>query len=275
MSVHSPLADEYLANCGGRLGPSQALTHAAFRWIERRCYRASDAVQCFSRFIASLVSASSPGSAQVSVCPGYVDYAAMAIDLPRGEARRRLGPEWHTEEACFFSLRRHAPRMGLDRLIQAFARVRRESPDARCRLLIGGEGPQTPMLAALIRELRLESHAHLIGRIDEAAKALHYRAADCFVLPTTALEGFGLIVLEAFAAGTPVIATPVGAIPEVVDGHGTLTEDAGEDAIARAMLGFLARGADEAQAARRGYAAGFDKAAILPRLERIVMAGHA
>jgi len=273
MSVHSPLAEEYAANCGGHMGPLQALAHTAFRSIERRCYAGSDAIQCFSRFIAGRIEAAATRpTPKVTVCPGYVDYAPMALDMPRAEARRRLQlPFWQTGQTCFFSLRRHAPRMGLDRLVRAFARVRREAPQRPCRLILGGDGPQTAMLRELARELGIENEVHFAGRIDEAVKALHYRAADCFVLPTIALEGFGLIVLEAFAAGTPVIATPVGAIPEVVDGHGVLTEGADEQSIARAMLAFLASGPAGDEAARRDYAKSFDKAVVLPRLEGVVM----
>jgi glycosyltransferase involved in cell wall biosynthesis len=44
----------------------------------------------------------------------------------------------------------------------------------------------------------------------------YYQAADFFVLPTRELEGFGLVILEAMACGTPVLGTPIGAIPETV-----------------------------------------------------------
>lgn len=273
MSVHSPLADEYRANHGDRLGIRTSAVHFALRRIEAACYARSDALQCFSKFTASRLAGSFRRLPTLTICPGYVDYAAMAIDLTRGEARRALAsPCWQTEDLCFFSLRRHAPRMGLDRLIRAFAWLKRQRTRA-CRLILGGNGPQTPMLAEMARNLGLEADVHFVGRVEESRKALHYRAADCFVLPTSALEGFGLIVLEAFAAGTPVIATPVGAIPEVVDGLGTLAESADEDAIGRALLAFANDGDPGSDRARREYARSFDKETILGRLEAIVMAG--
>ena len=55
-----------------------------------------------------------------------------------------------------------------------------------------------------------------LGRLSDDALALAYQAADVFLLPTTALECFGLIILEAFACECPVIATDAGAIPEVM-----------------------------------------------------------
>ena len=69
----------------------------------------------------------------------------------------------------------------------------------------------------------------------------HYRAASLFVLPTVALEGFGLITVEAFACGTPVLGTPVGAIPEVLRPFDPrlLARDASPDALAEGILRLL------------------------------------
>ena len=54
------------------------------------------------------------------------------------------------------------------------------------------------------------------GRVPETRLPEHYGACDAFVLPTARLECFGLILLEALACGRPTLATPVGAIPEIV-----------------------------------------------------------
>ncbi|MFL5516929.1 MAG: glycosyltransferase, partial [Gemmatimonadales bacterium] len=59
-------------------------------------------------------------------------------------------------------------------------------------------------------------HVRLLGRLSDAQLPLAYRAADMTVVPTVALEGFGLIAVESLAAGTPVLVTPVGGLPEVV-----------------------------------------------------------
>jgi len=56
-----------------------------------------------------------------------------------------------------------------------------------------------------------------LGRIDDEQLPLAYAACDAFVLPTAELECFGLIAVEALSAGRPVLATPVGAIPEVIE----------------------------------------------------------
>jgi glycosyltransferase involved in cell wall biosynthesis len=55
------------------------------------------------------------------------------------------------------------------------------------------------------------------GRVSENDLRDWYRAADVFVLPTIAYEGFGMVTVEALASGTPVVGTPVGATPELLE----------------------------------------------------------
>lgn len=75
------------------------------------------------------------------------------------------------------------------------------------------------------------------GLIPEADLASFYQAADCFVLPTRSLEGFGLVTVEALACGTPVLGTPVGATPEILAplAPELLTDDASPEALARGI----------------------------------------
>jgi glycosyltransferase involved in cell wall biosynthesis len=62
----------------------------------------------------------------------------------------------------------------------------------------------------------LDDRATLLGRVSDQRLPVLYRSCDVFVLPTLALECFGIIILEALASGKPVIATPVAAIPELL-----------------------------------------------------------
>ena len=131
--------------------------------------------------------------------------------------------------------------MGLDLLVEA-ARILREQRH-RFRIIIGGSGSAEESLRGQIASANLQNHVFLIGRIADGQLPLCFAAADCFVLPTRALECFGLIVLESFATGTPVIATPVGAIPELVSQQGDnwLAADATAPAIADRIACFLRR----------------------------------
>ena len=71
-------------------------------------------------------------------------------------------------------------------------------------------------LRAQVQEFGLEGHVTFTGFISEEDLPAYYQAADLFVVPTVALEGFGLITLEALASGLPVVGTPVGSTREIL-----------------------------------------------------------
>jgi glycosyltransferase involved in cell wall biosynthesis len=119
----------------------------------------------------------------------------------RDVARRQLG--WPSDVPVAFTVRRLVPRMGLDVLLRAWAAV----TPAEALLVIAGDGPERPALERLRAELGLADRVRLVGRIDDAALVSSYQAADVVVVPTVALEGFGLIAAEALACGTPVVAS--------------------------------------------------------------------
>jgi glycosyltransferase involved in cell wall biosynthesis len=87
----------------------------------------------------------------------------------------------------------------------------------------------------------IESYCHFLGRIPDEELPAMYAACDAFVLPTAQLECFGLIMLEALASGRPVLATPVGAIPEVLGRIEPkwLADDQTERALTRLLCSFL------------------------------------
>jgi glycosyltransferase involved in cell wall biosynthesis len=80
-----------------------------------------------------------------------------------------------------------------------------------------------------------------LGRLEDDQLPLAYAGCDAFVLPTAELECFGLIAVEALSAGRPVLATPVGAIPEIIGRFepSWLAQTAEVDDIARLLRGFL------------------------------------
>jgi glycosyltransferase involved in cell wall biosynthesis len=111
------------------------------------------------------------------------------------------------------SVRELRYRYGLDTAIEAVAALPRSS---RVKYFIGGRGESRAALEHLIQQRDAADGIRLIGRLSETDLRLAYQAADLFVLPTRALECFGLIVLEALAADLPVLATRVGALPEIL-----------------------------------------------------------
>lgn len=146
--------------------------------------------------------------------PGGVE--ADRYDLPdsRQQARARLG--WPQGRPVILTVRRLVKRMGLTALVDSMVELRRRVPDAL--LVVAGRGPEAAALQDRIGALGLEEHVRLLGFVPDAQLPLAYRAADLCVMPSQALEGFGITVLESLASGTPVLVTPVGGLPEVVEG---------------------------------------------------------
>jgi len=144
---------------------------------------------------------------------------------------------------------RLAPEKDQHRLLEAFALLRREHPGAR--LVLAGDGPLRAELEARARELSIDPAVTFLGFRERVADVLS--GLDIFAL-SSRTEGVPLALLEAMAAGLPVVATAVGGVPEVVvDGEsGLLVPPADAEALAGA-LGRLAR--DRPLAERLGAAA--------------------
>ncbi len=129
---------------------------------------------------------------------------------------------------------------GVDDLLQSLALVRSDLPDAR--LLVLGTGQDQVKLEALAKDLGLDDVVNFAGWVDPGDVSTYMAAADIFVGPSKQSasgwrEGLGLVFLEAMAAGTAVIATRSGGIPDiVVDGEtGLLVAENAPDEIATAV----------------------------------------
>ncbi|MDP1846716.1 MAG: glycosyltransferase family 4 protein [Solirubrobacteraceae bacterium] len=109
---------------------------------------------------------------------------------------------------CVAALRREK---GHDTLLAAFAQVRAAIPDAR--LVLVGDGPHRPQVEAMVRAAGLSDAVRLTGRATQIWP--HLADADVFALASPS-EALGIAIMEAMAAGLPVVATDVGGIPELV-----------------------------------------------------------
>lgn len=129
-------------------------------------------------------------------------------------------------------------RKGLLYLLRAYAQVKWQFPD--CRLLIAGPGEPDKESVRTIAERGLRD-VHLLGHIPEAEKARYYRIADIFCSPATGDESFGIVLLEAMAAGRPIVASAIPGYASVLeDGmEGLLVNPRDEAAFAAALLRLL------------------------------------
>ena len=224
------------------------------RTLVGRALRAADAVVAPSRFTASVVQQTAGiGDRRLVVLP-HAHPAEMPLVLGvqpqlRNQSRvlsvARLVPE-------------HAYK-GIDTLLTMWPRVLEAVPQAELQVV--GDGPDRPRLEAEARRLGLDGRARFAGALDDAALARAYGEAAVFALPVRTTvgsqaggEGFGLVYLEAAAAGLPVVAGNGGAIPEVVrDGEtGLLVDPQAPDEVARAIVRLLR---DPELARRMGEAA--------------------
>ena len=149
---------------------------------------------------------------RIHIIPGGVDASRFDHSRSRTDCRAALG--WPTDRSIVLCVRRLVRRVGLDALIDAAVSVKRRVPEVL--ILIAGSGPLRAELEARIANHALGHTVRLLGFVPEALLPLAYRAADVTVVPSVALEGFGLTTIESLAAGTPCLVTPVGGLGGIV-----------------------------------------------------------
>lgn len=180
--------------------------------LDRAAVKHADRILLLSDFSRSILLADHPdAAARVRRVAGGVDVHSFAPGDGMSAARHRLGVRH--DVPLLLTARRLEPRMGLERLLiaaQALTRAR------DLVLVIVGGGSLADRLRRLSSELGLEDRVRLVGQVSDDALRDWYRAADLFVLPTVAYEGFGMATVESLASGTPVVGTPVGATPELL-----------------------------------------------------------
>lgn len=128
--------------------------------------------------------------------------------VPNGvELGRFAGaPRWPAEGRTILFLGRHEPRKGLAVLLEAFSRL-----PADTRLWVAGDGPETAELRRRAAGYAGHERIEWLGRIGEGEKAARLRAAHVYSAPSLHGESFGVVLLEAMAAGTPIVATDLPA----------------------------------------------------------------
>jgi glycosyltransferase involved in cell wall biosynthesis len=191
------------------------LTASVKAWVEGSVYRRADRVIVLSRAFSDLAQRTfGVAPDRIRLVPGCVDIERFAVEATREESRTLLGlPQ---DRLILVSVRRLVRRMGLHTLIEALSDVVTKVPEVL--LCIGGRGPMMAELSASVERRGLSEHVRFFGFVEEDLLPHFYRAANLNVVPTEALEGFGLVAAESMAAGTPSMVTPIGGLPEVVAG---------------------------------------------------------
>ncbi len=136
---------------------------------------------------------------------------------------------WPTSGPTVFFIGRHEPRKGLEVLLEARAEL-----EPGTRLWVAGEGPQTAELKALVGD---DARVEWLGRIDDSELASRLRGADVCCAPSLHGESFGVVLLEAMAAGTPVVASDLPGYRHVAqpDRHAVLVPPGDPQALGRGL----------------------------------------
>jgi glycosyltransferase involved in cell wall biosynthesis len=169
---------------------------------------------------------------QVRALYGYTRAAVMVpelIDLAAWRAHLAAAPRYAGSGRCaVLFVGRFYRRKRVDVLLRAAAQLRR-----KIALRIVGNGPCNAMWRDLARSLNLEGTVTWLGDVTRTQLAAEYNRCDVFCLPSVQ-EGFGIVLLEAMAAGKPIVAARAGAIPEVAP-HAALVEPDSPEALAAAL----------------------------------------
>ncbi|MDX2080509.1 MAG: glycosyltransferase family 4 protein [Terrimicrobiaceae bacterium] len=201
---HGPWSDEAAVEGAG------AWAVLAKRLIERGVYRRAARCITLSRaFRDLLVDRFGVSPARVEVVPGCFDDTRFRRETDRSRERFGMDPG----ARVIVCVRRMVRRVGVSELLEAFEGLVGRHPGVQLHL--AGRGPleREHREWAALRRLPVFFHGH----VPDADLPAFYRAADVSVVPSQALEGFGLVCIESLACGTPVFVTPVGGLPEVVE----------------------------------------------------------
>jgi phosphatidylinositol alpha-mannosyltransferase len=207
------------------------------RRLRHRCAVSPDAAKLAERYLG-----------------GTYELLFNGIEIDRYAA----GPVTPTDAPTIFFCGRHEPRKGLSVLLESLQHLRSD-----VRVWIGSDGPETEHLQA---QYAGDPRIEWLGRISDEEKTARLRGADVFCAPALMGESFGVVLLEAMAAGTAVVASDLDGYRNVAThGHDALLAPVGDAAgLASALDTALSdeRRREELVAAGRARATNFSMAAL-------------
>ncbi|UCG51096.1 MAG: glycosyltransferase, partial [Candidatus Latescibacterota bacterium] len=214
-----------LSSIAARVPRRVVVSHSTGRMDSRKSFTAFD--RLLMRFTDRVVALSATHAAYLrdveEVDAAKIVVIENGIDATRYEKadrgvvdglRRELGiSDEHRVVAMVAALR---PEKAHEALLEAADTLARDRPDLRLKLLIIGDGPRRGALEEMRNRLGLVSSVRFLGVRDDIPALLHL--SDVLVLPShPAVETLPLAVLEAMAAGTPVVASAVGSVPDIIE----------------------------------------------------------
>lgn len=189
------------------------------RVSRRIILRHADAITAISSYLLEYAKRANP-KAKMYLLPNGVDVSKFKIENSKIKIQQN----------SIVTVSRLVPKNGIDMLIQVMPSL----PDYR--LKIAGTGSQESELRLLVETLKIQDRVEFLGNVSQDALPGLLGRSSVFVRPSRS-EGLGIAFLEAMAAGVPIIATPVGGIPDFLRDHetGLFCEVENPESIARAV----------------------------------------
>ncbi len=160
-----------------------------------------------------------------------INVISSGIDLGKF---RDLG--YDKDEDILLFVGRLSPVKRLDLLLRALAKVKKNIPNVKLRI-IGKDWGVKPQLVEMTKTLNIENNVKFLEELHFEELIEHYNRAKALVL-TSRFETFGVVIMEAIGCGTPVVVTKVGGIPEVVGNAGILCEE-NEESVSKGIIEIL------------------------------------
>jgi glycosyltransferase involved in cell wall biosynthesis len=174
---------------------------------------------------------------KIDVIPNGVRAGKFDFDFSPPEAARFRAQLAAQQEKLIFFVGRMVPEKGAHLLIEALPKVRHRVPEARLVIVGGGDGSE---LKTRAEELGVSDFIRFTGYVPDEFLLRLYRVIDVACFPSV-YEPFGIVALEAMAAGVPVIVSDAGGLPDVVEHNvsGVVVPRGDSDALADAIIGSL------------------------------------
>ncbi len=225
-------ATEYGRHQGHLPGPMQKIIHQCEWWLTFESFRT---ICCSNYMKGEVVQIFELPPDKVDVVPNGIEMDDFCGDVSAELTRQKY---IRPDSRMIFFVGRLVYEKGVQTVIEAMPRVLARVPDVR--FLIAGTGPHMRQLKAQVQELQLDNKIHFLGFVDTQRLSTFYKCADMTVVPSI-YEPFGMVALEAMAAGSPVIVADTGGLKENVvhEATGLKFKPGNPESLAEAMIRVL------------------------------------
>ena len=267
LHVHEPLAPSLsVLACWAAKGPIVATWHSSMDKSRMMLTLSKLAQTAMEKVSARIAVSEAARTTLIKHVGGDAVVIPNGVDISTFTNAKPMFGWPGTNQSIVFLGRGDEPRKGLSVLVEAYPEIRRQHPNVR--LLIAGPGEPADTLKKLSREDR--ASVTVLGMVAPQDKASVLASGTIYVAPNTGGESFGIVLLEAMASGTPVVASDLLAFQRVLDNGkaGITFENENSDDLARVVSELLSDPARCAELSAQGKlrAAEFDWSVVAEKI---------